>query len=338
MARPLVGAIRWDAWFGDTGSTTVGREVERSLGPAAFHNRLPFYARQLSSGAVEVRGNRQSVVDTEITLAHGAGLDYWAFVMYPGSFPATALLDLYLRSPHKRDLRFCMIVEQLDDATQARLVRYFRDAAYQTVLDGRPLLYTIGPQRLDDSKWPDGRARFALLRAAAAAAGAKNPYIVHLWGWSQAREIADATGLDAISAYSLAFDDKAAPFASLAAKTEAKWDEWSNSGAKVVPLVTTGWDRRPRVLHPVSWEPPSRRPDEIDYFYQPPSSSELATHLQHALAWCARNRAAAEADTILIYAWNEFDEGGWLVPGLRPDVGARRLDAIRSVLTTSHSP
>jgi hypothetical protein len=337
-ARPIVGAIRWDAWFGDAQSTTVGREVERSLGPEAFHDRLPFFARETSFDVVEVRGNRLSVIDTEIAQAHRAGLDYWAFVMYPQDFPSTAVLDLYLHSSHKRDLRFCMIVEQLDDTIQARLLRYFQDDAYQSVLGGRPLLYTIGPQRPDDPKWPDAAARFARLRAAAAAAGLKDPYIVHLWGWSAAKEIAGAVGLDALSAYSLNFDDKIAPYATLARKTEAKWDEWRASGAKVVPLVTTGWDRRPRVLHPVSWEHLPPRIAEIDYFYQPPSGPELATHLRHALDWCARHPKDAEAQAILIYAWNEFDEGGWLVPGLRPHEGTRRLDAIREALTPSRSP
>ena len=36
-SRPTVGAIRWDAWSGGE----VTREVERSLGPAQYHARLP---------------------------------------------------------------------------------------------------------------------------------------------------------------------------------------------------------------------------------------------------------------------------------------------------------
>jgi hypothetical protein len=104
------------------------------------------------------------------------------------------------------------------------------------------------------------------------------------------------------------------------------------SGAKVVPLVTAGWDRRPRVMNPVSWETPPRRSDEMDYYYASPSPRELAAHLQRALSWCARHRGAAEANAILIYAWNELDEGGWLVPSLGPDPGTGRLDAIRSAL------
>ena len=135
-----------------------------------------------------------------------------------------------------------------------------------------------------------------------------------------------------MSAYSLNFDDKSAPYATLVKKTETKWDEWSKTGSKVVPLVTAGWDRRPRVMNPVSWEGPPKRSDEIEYCYAPPKPEELAGLLRDAIFWCARNSAAADANTILIYAWNEIDEGGWLVPSLWPDQGSRRLDAIRALL------
>ncbi len=48
------------------------------------------------------------------------------------------------------------------------------------------------------------------------------------------------------------------------------------------------------------------------------------------LKWNAAHPEAAEANALLIYAWNENDEGGWLVPTLGE--GSARLDAIREVL------
>ncbi len=35
-------------------------------------------------------------------------------------------------------------------------------------------------------------------------------------------------------------------------------------------------------------------------------------------------------NAVIIYAWNEFDEGGWLCPTLYG--GTERLDAIREIL------
>jgi len=40
--------------------------------------------------------------------------------------------------------------------------------------------------------------------------------------------------------------------------------------------------------------------------------------------------AARRAPAALIYAWNENDEGGWLLPTIPCDV--RRLEALRPVL------
>jgi hypothetical protein len=91
-----------------------------------------------------------------------------------------------------------------------------------------------------------------------------------------------------------------------------------------------GWDRRPRVENPVPWECWQRPGAGLDRFYHPPRPEELAAHLRRALAWIERHPRAAPARAALIYAWNENDEGGWLVPTYPFD--AARLDALRGVL------
>jgi hypothetical protein len=337
--RLLIGAIRWDAWIGDVPGYGVGREVERSLGPARWHDRLPFYAQEVSSTEVRVRANTQPTMDQEIEYARAAGLDYWAFVMYPADNPQTrGGLDLYLHSARRGDIRFAMVVQSytFGDADIARLVGYFRSGNYQRVAGNRPLVFMVGPKTVGDPEWPNVKARVDGLRAAALDAGMATPYIVHLWGWDGARAVVDWLGVDAISAYSLNFDDRGAPYSTLVRKTESKWDEWRATGAQVVPLVTTGWDRRPRVAHPVSWEKPDRL-DAIEFYYEPPTPEELATHLRTALDWCARYPSATDASTILIYAWNENDEGGWLVPSLWPAQGNARLEAIGRVLNRARA-
>ncbi len=68
-ARAVVGAIRWDAWFG-------GGSYQRYLAPANWHTRLPFYSTIGPDGGVEVRSDSQQVMDQEIAYAAAAGLDY----------------------------------------------------------------------------------------------------------------------------------------------------------------------------------------------------------------------------------------------------------------------
>lgn len=332
--RPVVGAIRWDAWIGPAAGYDVGVQVERSLGPQRWHYRLPFYSEKVSETQVRIRANTQAIMDQEIGYAHHAGLDYWAFVMYPRNNPQTlGGIDLYLRSSHKRDIKFAMIVQPYTfvDEDIARLIGYFLQSNYQKVADGRPLLFLAGPQKVNDPAWPDIQQRIEVLRDAAAKARLKRPYIVHLWGWNGAKEVIDWLKLDAMGAYSLDFNDRGASYATLASKAQSKWDDWRATGAKVCPLVTTGWDRRPRVEHPVSWEKPDPA-DAIDFYYTTPTPAELAGHLRAALDWCTKYPSTADGHVVLMYAWNEMDEGGWLVPSLWPNQGARRLESIRQVL------
>jgi len=74
-----VGAIRWDAWHGP--ASNVGLTVEKTLAPARWHYRLPFFGKVTGENAVEARGDTQEIMDREIEYAHAAGLDYWAFVV-----------------------------------------------------------------------------------------------------------------------------------------------------------------------------------------------------------------------------------------------------------------
>jgi hypothetical protein len=148
---PLVGAIRWDAWVGDlptfnsAGPTAFGRQVERALGPAHWHDRLPFYARELSADAVEARGASQAVVDQEIAYAGAAGLDYWAFVWYPPGSGLDTARRLYLASAHRSRIDFCLIFDGLARFRTAirdrrELLAAFARPEHVRVAAGRPLV------------------------------------------------------------------------------------------------------------------------------------------------------------------------------------------------------
>lgn len=334
----VVGAIRWDAWHGP--ASEVGLTVEKTLAPAHWHYRLPFYGRVIGENAVEARGNTQEVMDQEIAYAHTAGLDYWAFVIYPEEDALSLGLKLYLSSERKSLVKFCLNLQggweggggpSSWPAKARRYVSYFRESTYQTVLDGRPLVYLysveglVGPGRFET--WEDARAAFDQLRGEAKAAGIANPYIV-AQGWSPEalEDHARKLGLDAIGAYASSGGAKAAPYSSLAAHTERWWDVFKATGCEVIPLVSAGWDMRPRVETPVPWV----KNGDIEQYYEAPEPEELAAHLRKAMEWCRANPGVAKAKAVLIYAWNEFDEGGWICPTLSE--GTQRLDALQDVL------
>lgn len=331
VPRPLAGAIRWDAWTGGE----VTRQVERTLGPAKYHVRLPWFAEVLAADTVRIEGGRQEVMDREIVFAADAGLDYWAFLLYPEAMSMSDSLRLYLASPARGRVGFCVILHNafgVDDAQwpreRDRAVALLQEPGYQTVLGGRPLVYAFEVKYR--GAFP--AARFAEFRQAAQATGV-DPYCVFM-GWDPAGDFKASSplGFAAVSAYACGSAD--ATFAQLCQRVETGF--WQNAAAArvpYVPLVTTGWDKNPRKEHPVSWEL------DHDYHRQTvfpatATPAEIAAHLSRALTFVCEHLDVCPANTVIIYSWNEHDEGGWLVPTWTPEgtPDTSRLDAIADVL------
>ena len=68
--------------------------------------------------------------------------------MYPEQDSMSRGLQLYLESPHSNEIKFCVILHNNLGVQEAnwqrereRLVKMFKAPRYQTVLDGRPLVY-----------------------------------------------------------------------------------------------------------------------------------------------------------------------------------------------------
>ena len=324
----VVGAIRWDAWTG--GEVTA--QVERTLGPRQYQHRLPWFAKVTGDDTATIDGSPQSVMDREIAWAAAAGLDYWAFLIYPEDSSMSVALGQYLRSTQRQQLRFCVILHGtlgVDDKAwpreRDRLVGLMRHERYQTVLAGRPLVYCFN-ERLPPE-------RFQELRAARQAG--LNPYFVWM-GWRLATDYqaVSPNGFDAVSAYAIASADQWGEFRQLCAAAEARyWQEPAAAGVPIVPLVTSGWDKRPRKEHPVSWEKDHSYHRETT-FPAMATPAEIGAHLGRALEFVRANPKTCPSRAVIIYAWNEYDEGGWLAPTRRSDGSpdTARLDAVAPLL------
>jgi hypothetical protein len=328
--RPTVGAIRWDAWSGG-GVTT---QVERTLEPSQFRARLPWFTEVDEKGHAHIDGSAPGVMEQEIAYAHGAGLDYWAFLTYPADDAMSSALSRYLTSPRRGELGFCLVLHQTFGVPTARwpaerdrVLRLLQEKGYQHVL-GRPLVYVFGV----DLAQPEVARRWTELRATLHTA-ALNPYFVFM-GWEPAKDFAAhaSQGFAAVSAY--AHPSSEPVFAKYVEGFEQHaWDSARRTRTPYVPLVTTGWDKRPRQVHPVSWEKGAAYLSQAT-FPASATPAEIAAHLSRALAFTQANPEVCPARTVIIYAWNEHDEGGWLCPTWSPDgrPDRRRLEAIRKVL------
>ena len=71
-----------------------------------------------------------------------------------------------------------------------------------------------------------------------------------------------------------------------------------------------------------------------EYYFDSPTPGELASHLNDAIHFVRAHPESCESRAILIYSWNENDEGGWLTPTLDKDgaIDDGRLRAIKAVI------
>lgn len=346
--RPIVGAIRWDAWQEDG---SVNAQVEATLGPGEYHDRIPFFGEVTGPDSVSIRGNSQAIMDQEIAYAANAGLDYWAFVAYPMQYNMSNGLELYLNSSQKSRINFCLDVQAGRLATdpfadwEARMLSSFADSSYQKVMSDRPLLYVFNASALvtangNFTTWAQAKAAFDGLRTASITAGTGDPYIV-VQGWNPTtdKQTMLDLGADAIGRYAQPGGSypNGTHYATSAAQAAANWDQSAATGADVVPLASAGWDRRPRYdAGGVFWESGPGNPD----YFEMPTGQELTDHIADAMSWVRSHPDAAPADTVLIYAWNEHDEGGWISPtrDLDGSINTGRIDAVAAALNPAPAP
>lgn len=324
--EPTVGAIRWDAWSGGN----ITKEVERTLSPKKYHYRLPWFTKVISNNKVRINGGLENIMNKEIKFAAEAGLDYWAFLLYPKSSSMSIALNQYLQSNNRKKINFCIILSNTLNGTDKewnieknRALRLLQEKGYHTVLNKRPLVYIFKKDFL--------KKRFFEFRKLAHSVGL-NPYFVYM-GWNSASDFKELSNMnfDAFSSY--AKGGKYLKYRQLVAHVEMDWKNAKKAKIPFIPLVTTGWDKRPRQDSPVSWE------KKKAYLHQKifPSTAtprEISLHLQRAVSFVKLHPQICPANTIIIYAWNEYDEGGWISPTWQKNgkPNTNRIDAIKKIL------
>jgi len=324
--RAIIGAIRWDGYTGE--ADAVGRGVNKALGPAKYHYRVPFYGRITGPDSVDIPAPTLSTIEKEIRYAHAGGIDYWAFDWYPAGYhQMDSARKLYLSSPLSSEVKWCVILGTAGFSLKndlPGLVEEMKRDRYQKVLGERPLIYYMGAKR-------EVAKTIAAIREACKEAGLANPYVVGMaWSANQAASNLMDSGCDAMTQYA-AGGAQGAAFRDYAASQKSAWEKYSKTGMQVVPWVATSWDSRPYFDNP---SPFYIEKDDTRWVRQG-TPKEIAGLLKEALDWNKAHPKANVANTVLIYAWNENTEGGWIIPTLfeiRDSGRPQRLDAIRDTL------
>lgn len=369
-SRPTLGVIRWDMYTGHP--YTTQRQEFGFLKPEAYQWRAPFFVRRTGDPEKPLRFNPdnrpevyQAAMEQEIQFASAAGIDYWAFGYEgPGGKGVECLrvaLDAYLASPRKADIRFCVIVncpdvakvefyeppsvrhseEEIDTSWQAYvqdMIELAREPGYQRVLNGRPLVYLYRPRFLGEGRRhelaPAERVDRCLryLRQRFNDAGVGDPYLAHMVdphhpGWERLFE----QGLvDCVTLYHQRYAGDNLPYGTLWGHIRHATLEGSfkRPDLKVIPPAMSGANGMPRYTGPGGEFP--------KWDWTEPEPGDLAAHLTGAFDYVAAHPVKCEANTVIMYAWNEHSEGGFLCPtmGEPPDYQpvTRQLDELAGAL------
>ena len=107
--------------------------------------------------------------------------------------------------------------------------------------------------------------------------------------------------------YPMKGDQMIQSFTTMIEGHEDIWNRFAAKGiAPYIPVVTTGWDRRP-------WQDASKPVPEAYYPDRTPVMVE--DFVRRAVNWLDANPKQTPAERIvLLYAWNENAEGGYLTP------------------------
>jgi hypothetical protein len=268
---------------------------------------------------------------------------------YRGGYP----LERYLASSHCKKPRFALVVSS--DAFDSYLniwrpgvTTKTRDQVWPIILgdlaaylarpeqlktsDGRPIVFMITGSRWGavwDGDAALAKAKLEELRQAAVGAGAKRPYFVVMDPPSDAADAVTKLGFDGASSYGWNAGLNPSGTGMEVPWSQADFDvDWVartdvSLGLDVIPPVVSGWDYRPEIPF-VSGRDPAGN------WYAHATQDQFVNQLDHAIAFVKANPTHATPGAVLIYAWNELAEGGYIVPTLA--AGSARLDAIAKYL------
>jgi hypothetical protein len=274
------------------------------------------------------------VLDQEIAYAQSAGINYFIYnwaAPPPSLKPGPSMARLLHQRSAKRNLvkmaylGFGGCLESCGSyPTPADSCREMKESYYQKVnIAGvaRPLVFT----------WPVNAAREVKgLRDACRALGAGDPYVVYTdfnMHPEKAAAAANAQGADAVTSYPVVAGAANEPYENLAARGVRLLTDYETHakryGKDVVPFTTAGWDPRP--IHYGGYG------DQLT----PPMYSEttfgwrIGQEVWNAARWSSMHAGGvSKARSSVIYAWNEFSEGGWLCPTRNPATGQPDIDRV----------
>lgn len=327
-----IGAYYFDGWSGkNTSSAPWAVNAPTHL---TYRMLTEFPEREPIWGW---RNDELEIMERQIDLAADNGIKFFAFCWYWADDNQAiniekikndhhhTSLGLYLRAKNKHRVKFCLLVanhggfeikgsDNWKAATEFWMP-YFKDPQHMKV-DNEPLLIIFNTKGA-------GKNELAAVQKAAKDNG--------LSGVS----ITACSNGDVNAGYEYRTHYNIKPHQFNASKQREyfelmdaqKKEWWGSEKQPYIPVVTVGWDKRP-------WEDPTK---ESDWYYTGGRTPQrFKETVSDAIRWMDKNpKQTTKERIILLYAWNEYGEGGYLAP-TKGDPNAEYLKAIGSLVKTDN--
>lgn len=319
-ARAKVGAYYFDGWSGGTNQIHLTDRLKTE-----FAHREPIW------GWLD---NTPEVMRQQIDLAADHGIAFFSFCWYwpeaaEKKTPLNNALELFLGAKNRDRMEFCLLVANHGgfrigpkdwETVSDKWIELFKKPGHLLV-DGKPLLVFFSSRELKNSFGGPAGVRKALdrLRAKAVSAGLKGVTVAGCctpgpeYGWDNLDDLA-AAGFDLFTGYNYPGTGaqpgvKRQTFASMISGHEGIWESFAKkTKVPYIPAVTTGWDMRP-------WEKKDLPAQRQSIYYPDRTPAAVRQFVEKAIDWLDRHpdRTVRER-LVLLYAWNENGEGGYLTP------------------------
>lgn len=314
-----LGVVNWDA--GLPGNTYFGGYMVNFLGHPEYAHRLPYYAKIDEKGNYFIPQRTQADYDEELQMAAEAGIDFFMYCWYPDGeedrgvgkeeleflqahLPSlNTARKLYQQSPWNKRINMCAILIALHTYSQKdidELVLAMKQDYYEKK-DGRPLIFFFG------GYLPE---YFQKVKETANKEGL-DPYVIFINNGKESKD-GDYSQADAVAAYA-AFSE-ATNFEDFCLDVQKDNERRKAYGIPVIPVHSAGWNPRPRVDRHCPWC------TYADIPYAPaPTAEQMEKATLDFYRWIEENEDWANTGYGTIFAWNEFEEGGYICPTLGAD-------------------
>ena len=327
--RATVGAYYFDGWAGNSTRWKDDPAWTKLHPPTHLTKRMieEFADREPIWGW---RDDSLDIMERQIDLAADHGIAFFAFCWYWNkdrqkleTQPMHTGLHLFLKAKNNHRMKFCLLVANhqgflfhgADEwkAAAQQWLPYLNHPQHVTV-DGKPLVIVFNPRNGDTEG-------FAGVQAAARKAGLPGVAIAGCGGGQANIGFTHTTHYNIVPGYAGGSEPR--KYGEL---VQAHQRAWRGSREQpYLPTLSVGWDKRP-------WEGDRGLGQAPGWYFPDRTPGQFATALESAVEWMDRHPEQTAAERIvLLYAWNEFGEGGYLAP-TKGDPDGAYLKVIKRVV------